>query len=139
MTKNVLVSVVGRQFDIDEEAIELVTNGQYHMKNGKHYILYEERLSQEDDVTKNVVKIGQEIIELRKNGASTLHMIFEVGKKHYSNYHTPMGMLVVGIDTREVDWIEEEEELKLRIVYDLEVSGTFVSKCEINLHIRATM
>ena len=38
MTKEILVSIVGYQFDVnEEEATELITSGEYYKKKDKHY------------------------------------------------------------------------------------------------------
>ena len=43
MTKEVLINISGLQMDVDpENPIEMVTTGAYYLKNGKHYILYDE-------------------------------------------------------------------------------------------------
>ena len=55
MTKEVLINISGLQMDVDpENPIEMVTTGAYYLKNGKHYILYDE-LSEDNEVTKNVL------------------------------------------------------------------------------------
>ena len=52
MTKEVLINISGLQMDVDpENPIEMVTTGAYYLKNGKHYILYDE-LSEDNEVTK---------------------------------------------------------------------------------------
>ena len=80
MTKDILVSVSGIQFEIEpNEPVELITTGAYYNKNGKHYILYEEA-DMEDGLTKNRIKIAPNKIELVKSGATNAQMIFEEGK-----------------------------------------------------------
>ena len=40
MTRDVLISIRGAQIqEADQEQIELITTGDYFLKNGKHYIL----------------------------------------------------------------------------------------------------
>ena len=80
MTKEVLINISGLQMDVDpENPIEMVTTGAYYLKNGKHYILYDE-LSEDNEVTKNVLKIGPNSVELTRKGPQGSHMIFEEGK-----------------------------------------------------------
>ena len=44
MTRDVLISIRGAQIsDGDQEDVEMVTTGDYFLKNGKHYIIYEDR------------------------------------------------------------------------------------------------
>lgn len=138
MTKKVMVSISGRQFDLeDNEPIELITAGEYYLKNEKHYILYEEQMSPEDGVTKNVLKIGDGIVELKKRGATDYTMTFEIGKKNHAHYQTPIGPLFMGVHTKSLTFTEKEEEMELWIQYDLEVQGEHVSKCEITIKIES--
>ena len=45
MTKDVLITISGMQMiDGDNSDIEMITTGAYYMKNGKHYITYDEVL-----------------------------------------------------------------------------------------------
>ena len=137
MTKKVLVSISGRQFDLeDNEPIELMTTGEYYLKNGKHYIFYEEQLSPEDDTTKNVLKISDGVVELKKRGVSEHTMVFEIGKKNHSHYQTPIGSLLMGIHTKALTFTEKEDGMEIWIQYQLELSGEHVSKCEITIKVQ---
>ena len=77
MTKDVLINISGLQMDVEpDNPIEMVTTGAYYLRNGKHYILYDE-LSEDNEVTKNVLKIGPNSVELTRKGAQGSHMVFE--------------------------------------------------------------
>lgn len=136
MTKEVLINISGLQMDVDpENPIEMVTTGAYYLKNGKHYILYDE-LSEDNEVTKNVLKIGPNSVELTRKGLQGSHMIFEEGKENLSYYDTPFGSLLMGVNTSNIDWMEEEEQMRLQVDYDLSVNSDHVSKCKIDVNIR---
>lgn len=138
MTKEVLINISGLQMDVDpENPIEMVTTGAYYLKNGKHYILYDE-LSEDNEVTKNVLKIGPNSVELTRTrkGPQGSHMIFEEGKENLSYYDTPFGSLLMGVNTSNIDWMEEEEQMRLQVDYDLSVNSDHVSKCKIDVNIR---
>ena len=113
----------------------MVTTGAYYLKNGKHYILYDE-LSEDNEVTKNVLKIGPNSVELTRKGPQGSHMIFEEGKENLSYYDTPFGSLLMGVNTSNIDWMEEEEQMRLQVDYDLSVNSDHVSKCKIDVNIR---
>ena len=136
MTKEVLINISGLQMDVDpENPIEMVTTGAYYLKNGKHYILYDE-LSEDNEVTKNVLKIGPNSVELTRKGPQGSHMIFEEVKENISYYDTPFGSLLMGVNTSNIDWMEEEEQMRLQVDYDLSVNSDHVSKCKIDVNIR---
>lgn len=138
MTKEVIVSVSGYQFEISEdEPIELVTSGDYYNRNGKHYILYEECLSEDDGITQNTMKLHNGVVELTKKGASNLHMKFETGKINQTYYDTPLGSLLIGIHTEKVEIREEEHEIEVKIKYSLEINYSHISACEIQMKVNS--
>ena len=97
MTKDIMVSVSGIQFEIEPaEPVELITTGDYYNKNGKHYILYEET-DMEAGLTKNRIKIAPEKIEVVKNGATNAQMIFEEGKTNLTYYDTAVISTIITI------------------------------------------
>ena len=100
MTKDVLITICGIQKRDGEtdEPIETVTPGEYYFRNGKHYILYEEVQEGIAEVTKCMIKIGDDSVDLSKKGASGVHMIFQRDKKTRTSYQTPYGSLMLGFE-----------------------------------------
>lgn len=138
MTKDVLVDVSGLQVEIDsEEPIQLMTTGSYYLKNGKHYVLYDE-MTEDSQIVKNVLKFTGQKVELTKKGDGNSYMMFEAGKENLSYYDTPFGSLLLGITTSKIDFTEEEDSLKLHIDYGLSINSDHVSDCVIDVSIRST-
>lgn len=136
MTKDVLVAIAGLQYELEsEEPIEVITAGQYFCKNEKHYVLYDEILDERNEVCKNKIKIGTDMVEILKSGASNVHMVFELGKKNLTYYNTPFGSLLIGIDTTKIVCSESEEAIELNIEYGLEVNYSHVSDCSITVKV----
>ena len=79
MTKDVLVKISGLQFaeDQDNGPVEIITTGNYYKKNGKHYILYDEVQEGFDGVTKSVIKVNDDFLDVTKKGVTNVHMMFE--------------------------------------------------------------
>ena len=77
MTKDVLVKISGLQFaeDQDNGPVEIITTGNYYKKNGKHYILYDEVQEGFDGVTKSVIKVNDDFLDVTKKGVTNVHMI----------------------------------------------------------------
>lgn len=136
MTKDVLVAIAGLQYELEsEEPIEVITAGQYFCKNEKHYVIYDEILDEMNEVCKNRIKIGTDMVEILKSGASNVHMVFELGKKNLTYYNTPFGSLLIGIDTTKIVCSESEEAIELNIEYGLEVNYSHVSDCSITVKV----
>ena len=129
MAKDVLVSVKGTQYmDSESDSIEVITSGTWYEKNGRQYLMYEETYEEMQVTTKNTVKITPNLIEVTKKGAIASKMIYELGKKHMSNYMTPMGLIVLGITTKDIFVEADEEKIQAEIRYAMEMNGQFVSE-----------
>lgn len=130
MTKDVLVSVRGTQIMSEEhDTIEVITAGTYCVKNGKHYIIYEEAVEGVDEATKNTVKADPSKVEVIKRGPVKTRLVFEKGKKYLANYMTPLGLIVLGITTKDLSAVEEEDTVRISLNYVLEMNGEYVSNC----------
>lgn len=135
MTKEVLVSISGLQFEVDEdEAVEVITAGEYYLKQGKHYILYEE-LQPGEGSTKNTIKINEDQVDILKRGVSNVHMVFQEGQQNMTYYNTPYGNLLIKINTTKIILKEEEDTLLVTVEYGLDVNYTHVSDCIIQIKI----
>ena len=63
-------------------------------------------------VTKNIIKVSKDYMELTKKGIVNVHMVFEKNKKNVTYYHTPYGSLLIGIDAYRVDKMQNTEILE---------------------------
>ena len=139
MTKEVLVKISGLQFagEEDNDSIEVITTGSYYNKNGKHYVLYDEVMEGTTEVTKNVIKIGADSMEVTRKGPATVHMVFEKDKKNVSYYHTPFGNLLIGIDTKCIQVDENDLNINVKVNYGLEINYEFVADCHITVDVKS--
>lgn len=141
MTKDVLVSISGMQMDIldrnlESEPIEVVTAGNYYLRNGKHYVLYDEVMEGVTGTIKNQIKItGTDTLEIIKTGITNSHMIFEKNKTNQTYYKTPMGQMLVGIHTRNLDVSVFENHIDVKVDYELDVNHEPLADCKIRMNI----
>ncbi len=136
MKKDVLVSISGLQYEVDkDDAVEIISVGEYYIRNNKHYILYEEVLEDLDGITNCTIKISEDQIDIIKRGSTNVHMIFEENKKNTTYYHTPFGDLQVGVYTSSIKVLEEEDRVVAEIKYGLDINYSHVSDCEIMIKI----
>ena len=140
MTKDVLISIRGLQVLVDEEGVqetvEVLNTGQYYFKNNQHYILYDEPAEGFEETTHNILKFNKQKLEVRKRGLLEVHMIFEENKKNISMYQTPFGVMDMGIATTRIELMEEPERIFLEVDYALELNGSYVGDCNIQLEVR---
>ncbi len=137
MKKEVLLSISGLHMLEEEDGdVEVVTAADYYERGGKHYVLYEEVLEGMEGHISNTIKIGEDSLEVLKRGLTNTRMIFEKGKKTLSRYHTPFGMLELGIFTKSMKAEESEEKIEVAVDYLLEVNAEQLAECHIKMHIR---
>lgn len=141
MTKDVLISIRGLQILVDEEGeqepVEVLNTGQYYWKNNHHYIIYDEPEEGFDETTHNILKFSEKKLEVTKRGLMEVHMIFEENKKTISMYQTPFGMMDMGIATTRIAMNETPECILLEVDYALELNGSYVGDCNIQIQVRA--
>ena len=138
MTKDVLVSIKGMQFDGESgDAIETMNFAQYYLKNDGHYIIYDEVTEGESGVIKNILKFKGKTFELTKRGLVNVHMVFTEGQKSMTNYSTPFGDILMGMDTSkvEIETGEDDSKMHISINYALEVNYEFLADCEIEIEV----
>ena len=138
MEKDVWVSVAGLMFgeNPDGDKIEIMTPGSYYKKNDHHYVLYDEIVEGSDEVTKNIVKFDPDMLTISKRGFSNVEMIFERNKKNMTNYVTPYGSLLIGIDTDRIDIRESDDSINIDIDYALDINYEHLADCRIKMEIR---
>ncbi len=138
MTKEVLLTLSGLQFDQREEdagQVEVVTVGDYYKRNGKHYVVYEEITEGFSQPTKNRLKFSEHMLELSRNGLVNVHMVFQENRKNLTNYNTPFGQILIGIDTKKIQVNEKEDDIVVEVDYSLDVNYEFLSDCHIKIAI----
>lgn len=140
MTKEVLVAISGLQYELNEnEALEVITPGEYYCKNGKHYVLYEEVLEEDHSITKNTLKVSGNQVDILRKGSINVHLIFEENTSNMTYYNTPFGDLLIGINTHKITTTETEDRIQVEIHYGLDVNYSHVSDCKIKIDIKPRM
>lgn len=139
MTKDVLIAIKGLHFEgnMDEDKIETITRGEYYKRNDSHYIIYDEVTEGFSEPTKNIFKINNKELNLTKKGLVNVQMTFEEKKKNLTNYATPYGNIIVGIDTKKIGVEEETDRMLVNVDYALEVNYEYLADCQIVMDIRS--
>ncbi len=137
MTKDVMISIKGMQFEgnLDGDNIEVIQQGQYYQRNGMHYLVYEEAVEGTDKVNKNMIKFNDRELSVTKKGVINVSMNFSEKVKNLTDYQTPFGSIMIGLDTHSIEVNENPKKLSLDVSYSLDVNYEFLSDC--NIHIEA--
>ena len=139
MKKDVLITISGIQTGEDNgsDKIEIVTGGSYYKKNNKHYLLYDEIVEGQDEVTKNIARFDEDMFHITKTGFTNVDMSFEENKRNITNYITPFGSLLVGVDASKVSVVENEENIQVDIAYSLDVNYEHFADCTLHMDIQS--
>ncbi len=127
MTKDVIVTIEGRQLDSDEMVMILKADGSYHLQHQKHFIQYEEPSESEGAVIKNLIKISPNRIEITKKGAASSQMYFDLDQNTEAIYHTPYGDLCFQVKTSQIFFEETENSILARLEYALYTEDSHLS------------
>jgi uncharacterized beta-barrel protein YwiB (DUF1934 family) len=146
MTKDVLLSISGLHYEIDgvaeqeeqEEPIEVITPASYYLKNGKHYVIYDEVVEGMPGVIKNKIRITEgEKLEIIKDGMANSHMVFEKDKINMTDYRTPYGEILIGTHTNRLDVDVAEDKIEVHVAYAMDINSEKVADCTISINIKA--
>lgn len=137
MTEDVLISVRGLHAldTAEEDEVEVTSAGKYFLKNGKHFIIYEEVEPETGAVSHNRIKVSEGRLELHKKGAVNSNLNFEQGVKSTSWYGTPFGEMLLGIDVKEMKLEVQEHQIDVEVRYELEVNYEHVADSDIQIRV----
>ena len=135
LDKNVLVSISGLPGADTADGIEIVVPGEYHFRNGTHYISYEETSDTDGKETDThcLLKISADKIEAVKRGNVTTKLIFEPDILNISLYNTPFGALTLGTRVKSLNVSTKPHCLKTDMIYDLEMNYEYLQTCHLTI------
>ena len=130
MTKEVLLTISGLHYDSlpdedENEPIEVITPATYYLKNGKHYVIYDEMVEGMPGTIQNKIRIaGNNLLEIKKSGLANTKMVFERDK-------------LIGIFTKNMQVDVTEKNIDVCVNYELDINSEKVANCDIKMNIRA--
>lgn len=139
MTKDVILSLKGMQYIQGEgtpEPVEVVTPARYYKKNGKHYLVFEERVEGFKQATQNVLQFTDGRLSVHRRGLINSEMLFEEGKQTNSSYATPLGVMDLSIAATGFSLKEDTDEIDYKVAYAL-MADQFSADCQISMKIQA--
>ncbi len=136
MKRDVLVSIRGLQTEMenDQDVVEVLTNGRFNRKGGKNYLRFEE-VSEDMGVTKSLLTFDENSLVVTRRGASQFHMTFLKDQKTMTNYVTPFGQLLVGVNTKDISVSESDGKIQIGVNYALEMNHEYITDCELAVDI----
>ena len=136
--KDVIISITGSQYEASgpEDAIELVTDGQYCYKNGSGTLTYMESELTGMEGTKTSFIFSPEEVVLSREGTLTSRMVFREGKKRTFLYDTPYGSTTMGLDTHSIRSTLGERGGELEIDYIVDFDHAVVGRNRFKINVK---
>jgi len=142
--KKVLISIKGlpiKEFPMlavsDDEAFELMTDGEYLKENGISTFRYFESSLTGNDGLLTTFDVEHDRVILRRGDGYSGDMIFSETQKHHFLYNTPFGSVMLGIDTHSITNNMSDDGGNLEIRYDIEVDNVSISQNLFKIDIRS--
>lgn len=131
--KKVILSIKGNQVNPEgqDNKIELITEGRLYKKDNAYYIEYEESVISGMEGTKTMIVVEDQRIFLERTGSHESRFVFEKGRKYVNYYETPFGNLEMGIFPTKIDSSMDENQGKLDLKYELDISGKYAGSNEL--------
>ncbi len=139
MSERVYISIVGEcEANGESDRTEMVTEGDYVFRGGKHLLRYKESVMEGEAESSTVLKIGDDTVTMTRSGVSNTQMIFENGKRHISHYETPVGSFTIGVTADNVNINVGENGGYVDINYMLDINNSMQTSNKLHLNIRKT-
>ncbi|SHH51218.1 DUF1934 domain-containing protein [Clostridium grantii] len=137
MKKDAVIKVFSCQTDNEDEAIEIVTKGEFYKKDDSFFAVYEETKISGMEGTTTILKVKGDEFSLIRKGTTNTKMKFIDKDESISLYNTPYGTLELIICTNKLDIQVNEDGGEVSIDYDLIVDGQKTSKTKLKVNITA--
>ena len=139
MQKEYIISVTGIQtVDSEKDKIEVITTGEYILKNGRRYIKYKEYDNENPNFSQDaVVKVeSDDKVSIIRMGERPSRLILENGVRHQCHYRTIMGDIMMGVYTSRIDNQLTDNGGSLSVRYQLDFFSDHVSDNEIIITVK---
>lgn len=123
MGKNAIISVASKQSGQEDEAIEIVTQGQFYKKGNSYYAVYDETELSGMAGTTTTIKVNEDKLTLIRLGTTNARVEFKNKYKSISMYNTPYGTLELAIQTKKLDVNVSDTGGRVFVDYDMTLAG----------------
>ncbi|MFL0195572.1 DUF1934 domain-containing protein [Clostridium sp. WILCCON 0269] len=134
MKKKAIISVSSKQ--VDNEVIEVVTPGNFYMKNDSYYAVYEETELSGMEGTTTTLKIKDDKFSLIRMGSTSTKMDFNKNKKSVSIYKTPYGTIELKIQTSRLNININEAGGDVFVNYSMSAAGQAPQNTQLRINIK---
>ncbi|MGN0601831.1 MAG: DUF1934 domain-containing protein [Oscillospiraceae bacterium] len=135
---NATISLISTQSDgQNSDQSEMITQGHFEKKDDRFVISYKETEATGFDGSFTELSIyGNKKIVLNRTGDFMSNLIVETGKKHYCQYGTPYGEIVVGVNSKEINSELDEKGGRVNFKYVIDVNSSYVGDFDVTIDVK---
>ena len=135
---NAVITITGMQgvTQPDADTVELVTDGIYCRTEEGYQIRYLESEITGLMGTATTVDINPDEIVVERKGVLNSKMVFRTGEKSIFLYDTQFGAATLGVDTRKINAVFDDDGGELSIDYVVNMEHAVVSRNKLNMSVR---
>lgn len=135
---NAVITITGMQgvTQPDADTVELVTDGIYCRTEEGYQIRYLESEITGLLGTATTVDINPNEIVVERKGVLNSKMVFRTGEKSNFLYDTQFGAATLGVDTRKINAVFDDNGGELSIDYVVNMEHAVVSRNKLNMSVR---
>lgn len=135
---NAVITITGMQgiSQPDADTVELVTDGVYCRTEEGYQIRYLESEITGLMGTATTVDINPGEIVVERRGVLNSKMVFRTGEKSSFLYDTQFGSATLGVDTRKINAVFDDNGGELSIDYVVDMEHAVVSRNKLNMSVR---
>lgn len=122
MEYNATIKVKSIINDEKNDAIELVTEGNFYQKNGSFYILYDENEEMGMANCSVMIKVSEDEVSVKRKGDFSSKMIYKVGETNEFIYNMPYGAMSIILHTKDIKKHLNEDGGELSVCYTLTIN-----------------
>ena len=138
MTKEVMVQIEGIGEHTADEQVTSASRGNYFLSAGQHCVEFSETIEGLETPLNTRLEFSPGLLRLQRTGAVETTMVFEEGTVSVCEYQSPFGMMELQMITREVVVDHMEQELNIKVRYDMSAGEETLRDCRIAIHVTAT-
>ncbi|MCR5716337.1 MAG: DUF1934 domain-containing protein [Lachnospiraceae bacterium] len=105
---------------LDMDILRTKALGRLTQKKEALFLVYKERDAESGEITRNIITFRKGQMRLHKSGQICWEAEFEVGRSYAAVYQTPYGNYPMRVHTLELEVVEEDHQMLVRLHYLLD-------------------
>ena len=134
---DVLISIVGtQQSEGESNTIELTTAGQMEKTDTGYLLTYNESATTGMEGVMTSMRVCNSEVILERSGKMNSMLVLQKGRRHMCNYETGYGSMMMGIYTRELHNLLDDQGGELDFDYTMDINSSMTSSHNVHISVK---